>query len=217
MNKAFIVVISLLIGFVVGYKVAEIKKAKDIQVEKAPFWVISSNDDQVEEATIGVISSNDDQDDSYTITAETASETHRKASSANTQTKHKTTTPQRPAEQSTAVEANTPQQTASNRPALTVINFEQGCLDHQATVTIRNNTDKTITHFSGTIIYKNMAGEVIDYEEIDQRLEIAPHMAKPFKIKGYGHDLNYAYYKSETYDQQHRFKYEFQLKGYATK
>ena len=99
---------------------------------------------------------------------------------------------------------------------LTVASFVQDWIDSYAYLSIKNNTDKTITNFKATVIYKSMNDDVLDYEEINQTVSIAPQMAKSVKIKGFGHDMSYAYYKSEIRASMpdRKFKIEFVLKSY---
>ena len=103
-----------------------------------------------------------------------------------------------------------------NPKALTVASFVQDWVDREAHLSIKNNLDKKITSFKATIIYKSMNGDDLDYEEINQNIEIAPQMAKSIKIKGYGHDMDYAYYKSQikTTQPDRKFQIEFKLNSY---
>ena len=103
-----------------------------------------------------------------------------------------------------------------NPNALTVASFVQDWTDRDAHISIKNDTDRGIMGFRATVIYKSMNGDVLDYEEINQRIDIAPQMAKSIKIKGYGHDMNYAYYKSNVMSSQpdRKFKIEFVLNSY---
>lgn len=101
-----------------------------------------------------------------------------------------------------------------NPNALTVASFVQDWTDYDAYLSIKNNTDKKIIGFKATIIYKSMNGAVLDYEEINKNIEIAPQMAKSIKIRGYGHDMYYAYYKSQIRLPERKFQIEFKLKSY---
>ncbi|MBP3253647.1 MAG: hypothetical protein J6M30_09955 [Bacteroidales bacterium] len=100
--------------------------------------------------------------------------------------------------------------------ALTVVSFIQDWLDYEATLSLKNNTDRTISSFKATIIYKDMQGNILDYQEINQYISIAPQMAKSFKIKAYGHDNSYAYYKSKksSSNPERVFTIEFKLNSY---
>ncbi|MBR1774069.1 MAG: hypothetical protein IJ759_00940 [Bacteroidales bacterium] len=100
--------------------------------------------------------------------------------------------------------------------ALTVVSFVQDWLDYEATISLKNNTDKTISYFTATIIYKDMKGNILDYQEINQNISIAPKMAKSFKIEAFGQDNDYAYYSSEKYkpNKNRVFKIEFKLNSY---
>ncbi|MBR1625767.1 MAG: hypothetical protein IJ681_01340 [Bacteroidales bacterium] len=112
---------------------------------------------------------------------------------------------------------NTAGNTKNKNPkALTVASFIQDWLDSQATLSLKNNTSETIHSFKATIIYKDMKGNVLDYQEISKRTSIAPQMTKTFKIGGFGHDNHYAYYKSERSASMpdRVFQIEFKLNSY---
>lgn len=97
--------------------------------------------------------------------------------------------------------------------ALTVAAYVHDWVKREATLTLKNNTDQTITGFSARIIYKSMGGEILDYRDISKDLTIEPHLAKSFKLEGYGYDLYYAYYKSEIMptNPDRKYKIEFKL------
>lgn len=99
--------------------------------------------------------------------------------------------------------------------AVSMVSYEQGWLDSQGTLALRNNTDDTIRNIKFLIKYYDMAGNQLDYEEFSSHIEIAPGMTRKLNIRAYEYPRNYSYYKSESsYSSPHRFKIKFELIGY---
>ena len=108
--------------------------------------------------------------------------------------------------------------TSSNANAITMVSYTHTWLEETAKISLRNNTDKTITKISARISYYDMNGNMLDYRDITKEITIEPKMSRACTIPGFGADEHYAYYKSDTfYSQQRKYKVKFELKSYTIK
>jgi TolA-binding protein len=115
-----------------------------------------------------------------------------------------TTTPTTKTTTTTNVDAN----------AVTMVSYTHTWLEETAKLSLRNNTDQTITKISARITYYDMNGNMLDYRDIIKDITIEPKMSRSIQIPGFGTDEHYAYYKSDTfYSQQRKYKVQFELKS----
>ena len=98
---------------------------------------------------------------------------------------------------------------------VTMVSYEQGWLDREGTLALKNNTDKAIRNVVFQITYFDMSGKPLDYENYKEEVSIAPGMTKKLDIPAYEHSRHYHYYKSENMPTgSPAFKIKFQLIDY---
>lgn len=98
--------------------------------------------------------------------------------------------------------------------AVTMVSFVQDSPFRDATITLKNNLEIPVTSIKARIVYKDMNGEILDYQDIDKSIEIAPKMSRTFTVKPFGESADYVYYKTRNSYYNRKFKVDFVLEKY---
>lgn len=107
------------------------------------------------------------------------------------------------------------EKTSTNQTDVALTHYTHDSYSSMASLSLKNNTTRTINSITGRILYYDMKGNMLDYQDFTEKITIEPDMVKSFELEGYGHKDYYAYYKSKvsmSYPDR-KYKVEFQLKN----
>lgn len=128
---------------------------------------------------------------------------------------------QQSSEQPATEQAPAEQPEPVTRPAkatdVTMTNYSHDWMQKDANMSLKNNTQQTITSITGRLIYYDMSGNMLDYQDLTKDIEIEPDMVKNISISGYNYHDGYYYYKSKKVPIGHQYKVKFELKSYKSK
>ena len=101
---------------------------------------------------------------------------------------------------------------------IVITQYKKDYVDEEEIITFKNNTAENISRIKGILVYKDLKGNDISYQEINIRISIAPGMSKQTKIRSFDQDNKYVYYKEfKSYMEISSitpFKFEFRLISY---
>lgn len=101
--------------------------------------------------------------------------------------------------------------------ALVMAAYQHDCLTPTASFSVRNTTGKTVVAFKVRIIYYDMKGAMLDYQDISKEIQIEPDMVRMVEIDGFKWKDKYVYHTSRNADYGRPYKVTFALLSYTLK
>ncbi|MBO7234517.1 MAG: hypothetical protein J6V13_05990 [Paludibacteraceae bacterium] len=182
----------------------------EITTLKSEFYQLKKTVAKSSYSSQKTVASQSSMSSSQTAVRQQTSTTSYKASvtTASTNTGSSTT------EQSDAI-ATSKVNTSINENDVTLTHYTHDSYQSEASISLKNNTTHTINSITGRLLYYDMKGNMLDYQDFTKHITIEPDMVKSFKLAGYGTKDWYAYYKSEASvaNPERKYKVKFQLKS----
>lgn len=98
--------------------------------------------------------------------------------------------------------------------AISMVSYEQGWLDSEGALSLKNNTKQSVENVAFRITYLDMKGRPMDFKDFFVKVDIPSGLTKKVEIEAYENSRHYSYYTSDACYPPHRFKIKFQLQGY---
>ena len=126
---------------------------------------------------------------------------------------------------STAQNTQTTKATESKTPTdikqgdVTLAKYSHDWVNANASISFKNNTSYSISSIKGRIIYYDINGKMLDYQDFNKKVSIDSGMVKSIVLLGYNHNEHYAYYKSSLSPSfpERKYRVKFELKTYQIK
>lgn len=99
-----------------------------------------------------------------------------------------------------------------SKDAITMV--EYSTVSYFPTISLKNNLEKAITSANYRIVYYNMSGEMLDYNDFTIKGSIDPHMTKEYEISRYGEYNDYYYKSKPRYGRGKPYKISYELQSY---
>lgn len=106
-----------------------------------------------------------------------------------------------------------------NPNAITLVSYSHTWMEADAQISVKNTTEDDIVSITGRMIYYDMSGNMLDYQDFTQTIEIERGMTKRFSLPGYNHEENFVYYKNKAFynTPNNKYKVKFVLQSYQIK
>ena len=118
---------------------------------------------------------------------------------------------------STQATTNTTNTSSQQNGDVTLVKYEHSWSDPSARLSFKNNTNKVITSITWRIIYYDMSGNMLDYQDFTKSTTIDPGMVRSIEIDGFRWSDEYVYHDDNESYGGTKYKIQFQLKSYETK
>ena len=126
---------------------------------------------------------------------------------------------------STAQNTQTTKATESKTPTdikqgdVTLAKYSHDWVNANASISFKINTSYSISSIKGRIIYYDINGKMLDYQDFNKKVSIDSGMVKSIALLGYNHNEHYAYYKSSPSPSfpERKYRVKFELKTYQIK